>query len=79
MVLDSTITTHVSEKTIGGSQMPIIWHMDDLKVSLKNPSEVTKFACYFQSIYGENLTAKHGKNDYLGIYLDFPRRGVSRF
>ena len=32
----------VVNKMIGGHQMTITWHVDDLKISHKNPEEVTK-------------------------------------
>ena len=51
--------------------MTVAWHVDDLKVSHKNPSKVTKFAFYLQSIYVDNLTVKHGKvTDYTRMNLD---------
>ena len=43
----------VANKMIDGEQMTIIWHVDDLKVSHKNPWKVTKIATLLSSIYGE--------------------------
>ena len=43
----------VANKMINGSQMTVIWHVDDLKISHKDISEVTKCIKYFQKIYGE--------------------------
>ena len=51
--------------------------MDDLKVSHLNSSEITKFACYLQSIYGDKLTVKRGKiHDYMGMDLDYSEKGT---
>ena len=36
----------VMNKNVGGSQLTITWHVDDLKVSHKDPSEVTKITEY---------------------------------
>ena len=33
----------VANKDINGSQMTVTWHVDDLKVSHKDPGEVTQF------------------------------------
>ena len=66
----------VTDMMIRGSQITVTWHVDDLKVSHENLFEVTKFACYLQSIYGENLTVKRGKvHNYLGMDLDFSENG----
>ena len=35
----------VANKTINGLQMTVTWHMDDLKVSYKESTEVTKLSC----------------------------------
>ena len=45
--------------------MAVTWHVDHLKVSHKDPFKVAKFTCYFQSIYGKNLTAKR---DTMGMH-----------
>jgi len=50
-----------------GHQMTVTWHVNDLKVSHKDPFEITKFATYLSSIYGKKLSVKRGKvHDYLG-------------
>ena len=44
--------------------------MDDLNVSHKDPYQITKFASYISSIYGEKLTVKWNKvHDFLGMDL----------
>ena len=55
---------------INGHQMTVTWHVDDLKVSHKDPFEINKFATYLSSIYGKKLLVKRGKvHDYLGVNL----------
>ena len=56
--------------------MTVTWHVDDLKVSHKDPFEITKFATYLSSIYGKKLSVKRGKvHDYLGMDLDYTEKG----
>ena len=40
----------VANVIINGKQMTVAWHVDDLKVSQKDPFHTTKFSCYFSSI-----------------------------
>jgi hypothetical protein len=62
----------VANKTVNGSQMTVTWHVDDGKVSHKDPNEVTKFLVYLAKIYGPKLTVTRGKvHDYLGMDLDY--------
>ena len=66
----------VANAMINGQQMTVIWHVDDLKVSHKDPKEIDKFATYLSGIYGEKLTVHRGKvHDYLGIDLDYSEDG----
>ena len=59
--------------------MTITWHVDDLKVSHIDPFQITKFASYLASIYGEGLVVPHGKvHDYLGMDLNFANEGIAR-
>ena len=64
------------ELEIEGFQLTVTWHVDDLKVSHVDPFQVTRFAEYLASIYGEKLTVNRGKvHDYLGMDLDFFIKG----
>ena len=55
--------------------MTVIWHVDDLKVSHKDPKEVDKFTKYLEGIYGK-LTLHRGKvHEYLGMDLDYSEKG----
>ena len=56
--------------------MTVTWHVDDLKVSHKDPAEITKFANYSAVIYGKALTVHRGKiHNYLGMDLDYTTKG----
>ena len=58
-------------------QLIITWHVDDLKVSHKDQSEVTKIIEYLQGIYGDKMKVRRGKvHDYLGMILDYREKGV---
>ena len=48
----------VANKTTNRKQMTVTWHVDDLKLSHKEPFQITKFASYLSSIYGVKLTVK---------------------
>ena len=55
---------------INGSQMTVVWHVNDFKVSHKDSFEVTKLGAYLHDIYRE-LKVNHGKlYYYLGMDLD---------
>jgi hypothetical protein len=65
----------VANMQVNGSQMTVTWHVNDIKVSHKNPHEVTKFLLYMGKIYGPKMTVTRGKmHDYLGMDLDFTTR-----
>jgi hypothetical protein len=67
----------VANATINGKQMTITWHVDDLKVSHVNPFQITKFAAYLATIYGNGLVVHRGKiHDYLGMDLNFSTDGI---
>ena len=56
----------VANKDINGSQCTIVWHVDDLKVSHKDPAGVTKFILYLAKIYGPKMTVTRGNvHNYL--------------
>ena len=43
---------------IGGKQLTVCWHVDDLKVSNVDPKEVDKFMNWLEGIYGEMMTTR---------------------
>jgi hypothetical protein len=66
----------VANKVINGAQMTVCWHVDDLKVSHVDPSEVAKFGQWLSDTYGIAVAEHRGKvHDYLGMILDFTMEG----
>ena len=66
----------VAHKDINGHKMIVTWHVDDLKVSHKDPFEITRFAAWLSGIYGEDLTVHKGKvHDYFRMDLDYSTPG----
>ena len=52
--------------------MTVTWHVYDLKVSHKDPFEITLFAHYLSTKYGEHLSMKFGQvHDHIGMDLDY--------
>ena len=52
--------------------MTVTWNVDYLKVSHKYPFEITLFAQYLSTRYGEHLSVKRGQvHDYPGMDLDY--------
>ena len=48
----------------------VVWHVNYIKVSHKDPFEVIKFSTYLSIIYVKKLTVHRGKlYDYFGIDL----------
>ena len=41
----------VADMEIGGSQLTVVWHVDDLKLHHKNAFKITKLAGYLDDIY----------------------------
>ena len=59
--------------------MAVAWHINEPKVSHKDPFEVTKFSTHLSNVYGKKLTVNRLKvHDYLGMYLDYPDPGVAK-
>ena len=67
----NTYNTCVANADLNGHQMTVTWHMDDLKVSHKDPFKIILFSKYLYTKYGEQLSVKRGQvHDYLGMDLD---------
>ena len=66
----------VANKTVQGSQMTVVWHVDDLKVSHVKPDVNTQFADWMRGTHGKKLTVHRGKiHDYLGMDMDWSKKG----
>ena len=61
----------VVNKMINGFQCTICWHVDDLKISHRDPAVVDGIIVFLESIYGEVSTARGREHTYLGIDLDY--------
>ena len=67
----------MAKKLIRGGAIIVVWHVDNLKVSHKDPFEVTKFDQYLLMIYGNNINVHRGNiHYYLGMDLDYSETGV---
>ena len=58
--------------------MTVVWHVDDLKVSHMDATEVEKFVQQMEETFGQEtpLTVSRGQvHDYLGMTFDFHTKG----
>jgi hypothetical protein len=72
----------VANKMIDGHQCTILWHVDDLKISHVDPAIVTEVIEKLEAIFGSEapLTKTRGPiHDYLGMTLDFSKKGKVKF
>ena len=70
--------TCVMNKMIGGKQMTIGWHVDDLKISHVDKKEIDNIINKLELEFGKEtpLTVHRGKiHDYLGMIIDFSDPG----
>ena len=68
----------VANKMVGGKQLTISWHVDDVKVSHVSSRVVTQFISWVQKEYGKEreVTCTRGKKHvYLGMLLDYSQKG----
>ena len=65
----------VGNNTINGSQMTVTWHVDDLKISHKESTEVTQFIRALGGIYDDKLSVTRGKTHlYLDMHFDYTKK-----
>jgi hypothetical protein len=67
--------TCVANKVIGGHQCTIIWHVDDLKISHVSSTVVTNVLRTLQDKYGDLKITRGKVHEYLGMKLDFNKKG----
>ena len=69
----------VANKVVDGSQMTVVWHVDDLKISHVKKKCVDDFIDWAKSMYEDKVgkvKASRGKqHDYLGMEMDFSQPG----
>ena len=62
----------VANKIINGTQCTICWHVDDLKISHKDPEVVTQVCNTLSKTYNNKCKIhRGGVHDYLGMDLDY--------
>ena len=73
----------VANKVINGEQFTIVWHVDDLKLSHKDPKVVTEMINYLKNLYeklpngevkltdSQRLSSSNKVLNYLGMDFDF--------
>jgi hypothetical protein len=59
----------VANKLVKGEQCTIIWHVDDLKISHKDPEVVSSVIAMLEQVFGKEapLTITQGK--YMNIWV----------
>ena len=62
-------------KIVGGEQMTVVLHADDLKVSHKINKAIKKVLEYLNGIYPELMAVRGDLQYYLGIRLDYSTKG----
>ena len=60
-----------SNKWVNGSQMTVIWHVDDLNISHAYPEEFTELINYMDNIYGNMALQRRKQLNYIGMELDY--------
>jgi len=64
----------VANKMVNGHQMTVSWHVDDLKISHKDPRQIDGFIAWVKKTYGSigEVKVTRGKiHDYLGMKLEY--------
>ncbi len=66
----------MANKVVDGKQMTVCWHIDDLKVSHCDPSQVTIIEEWLSTKYGGAVATHQGTvQDYLGMMFNFLAKG----
>ena len=73
----------VANKTIKGSQFTVVWHVDDMKLSHKDPKVVESMVKFLQKKYEQLQNGeikkmeiqRDNKLDYLGMQFDMSNKG----
>ena len=66
----------VANKMVNGHHMIVAWNTNKLKVLHKDPFEITMFATYLGSIYGDSIEVCRGNlHDYLIMDLYYYKKG----
>eukprot|EP00957_Ditylum_brightwellii_P210976 15365620-Ditylum_brightwellii.AAC.2 len=68
----------IANLMIRGKQMTICWHVENLKISHIDSREVTKMLDILQKKYGKMKTTRGKVHNYIGMTLNFRKRGKVR-
>ena len=60
----------VAKMMIGGKQLTVCWHVDDLKISCVDTNKVKKLIHLLELEYGEMHGSRGKRHNYLGMWLD---------
>ena len=66
---------YVTNKLVNGSQITIVWHVENLKISHTDPAEVTELINYLEKIYGKMAVHRGEHLTYLGMDLYYINKG----
>eukprot|EP00957_Ditylum_brightwellii_P135686 10347663-Ditylum_brightwellii.AAC.1 len=55
--------------------MTVCWHVDDLKILHEDSRKVTKMLYLLKRKYGKMKTARGKVHEYLGMTLDYRKKG----
>ena len=69
-------------KTVGGTQCTILWHVDNMKVSHASAGTVADVLKLFNDNYGKItplVTTRGWVHSYLGIAINFTEPGQVKF
>ena len=58
--------------------MAVVWHMDNLKVSHADRSEIIKLTGYLSNIYGGLTVYRGNLHDYLGMVPYYSNQGTAK-
>ena len=61
----------VAIKMVGGKQLTVCWHVDDIKISCVDANEGTKMIQWLESEYGEIHGSRGKRHNYPGMWLDY--------
>ena len=61
----------VTNKMVNGSQCTVLWYVDDLKISRKDPKVVEEVLAWLENVYGEIRTTRGTKHDYLDMDIEY--------
>jgi hypothetical protein len=60
---------------VRGKQFTVLWYVDDLKMSHMEYDEVTSIIDWLKGIYGDMKVYCGKAHDYLGMTLDYSKKG----